>query len=236
MTDSDKNLTEAILAVLRIAREAGGGKLARTALTKFVYMFDLYAAEEAGGKIFSGAEWKFWHFGPYAEALDTRLDALAAAGSIQMDARENGDKEYTLFYLGEWSTAKTPRDLGLSPDIGARVAEMIKLYSFDLPSLLNHVYFETAPMRGAKPGATLDFSTAERRDWKRDVKPHRFGVKDPARARRIKDLAAKIGTDRRAQAFVLTTPPIYDAHFERAVADADLDLPVGPHSARLEFE
>ena len=236
MEDPQKTFAEAILAVLRIARESGVGKLARTPLTKFVYLLDLYAAEERGGKTFSGAEWRFWHFGPYADALDAKLDELAAQGAIQSEAREKTDKEYTLFYLGEWSTAQTPQALGLPADVGARLADAMKRFNFDLPGLLNHVYFETAPMQGARPGDALDFSKAQKLNWSRDVKPHRFGVADKTKAKRIRELAAKLGENRRAAAFQLPSRPVYDEHYAQANADADFELSEGPHRVRLDFE
>lgn len=238
MADSPQQFAAAILAVLRAAKEAGVGKLARTPLTKFIYLLDLYTAEERGGATFTGAAWKFWHFGPYAAELDAQIDSLAAQGAIQSEARENVDKEYTLFYLGEWSSAQPLDALGISADARARLSEMIRQYSFDLPGLLNHVYFETAPMADARPGEPLDFSKAERVVWARDVKPHKFGMPDQAKAKRARELIAKLGENRRARAFKPITAPIYDEHYARAVAEADaeLDLPEGPHRVRLDFE
>lgn len=238
MPDPQKNFAEAILAVLRAAKEAGVAKLGRTSLTKFIYLLDLYAAEERAGATLSGAAWKFWHFGPYAAELDAEIDALSSRGAIQSEDRENVDKQYTLFYLGEWSTAKPLDALGVSYEARARLADLIKQYSFDLPGLLNHVYFETAPMSGAKPGDALDFSKAERMVWARDVKPHRFGMPDKAKAKRASELMAKLGADRRGRAYKLPTPPVYDEHYARAMAaaDEDFDLPEGPHRVRLDFE
>jgi hypothetical protein len=238
MSDPQKPSGEAILAVLRIAKESGVSKLGRTALTKFVYLLDLYAAEERGGGTVTGAAWKFWHFGPYAADLDAEIDVLASSGSIQSESRENVDKEYTLFYLGEWSGAKALEALGVSHEARTRLADMIKQYSFDLPGLLNHVYFETTPMSGARPGDALDFSKAERLMWARDVKPHKFGMPDKAKAKRAQELMAKLGENRRARAYKLPTPPVYDEHYARAIAGAeeDFELPEGPHRARLNFE
>lgn len=238
MPDPQKNFAEAILAILRAAKDVGVGKLARTPLTKFVYLLDLYAAEERGGATLSGASWKFHHFGPYATELDAQIDALAQQGAIQAEARENVDKEYTLFYLGEWSTAKPLEALGVSHEARTRLADMMKQYSFDLPGLLNHVYFETAPMVNARPGDVLDFSKAQRLVWARDIKPHRFGMPDKAKAMRARELMAKLGEERRARAFKLPTPPVYDEHYARAVAAAeeDWELPAGPHRVRLDFD
>lgn len=233
-----KNFSEAILAVLRAAQEVGVSKLGRTALTKFVYLLDLYTAEERAGSTFTGAEWRFRHFGPYAAELDAQINTLANQGAIQSEARENVDKEYTLFYLGEWSTAKPLESFGLSHEARARLSDMMKQFSFDLPGLLNHVYFETAPMLGTKPGETLDFSKVERLNWARDVKPHRFGMNDKVKAKRASELMAKLGENRRSRVYKLPTPPAYDELYIRAIAeaDADFDLPEGPHRVQLDFE
>jgi len=236
MADLQQQFDDAILAVLRAAREAGAGKLTRTQLTKFVYLLDLYVAEETGKATFTGAQWKFWHFGPFAAELDTRVDTLAAEGAIQSEARENVDKEYTLFYLGEWSSAKPLEALGLSHQTRTKLMEQLKLYRFDLPGLLNHVYFETAPMIGAKPGQPLDFAKAQRLDWRKDVRPYRFGVSDKAKANRIRELVTGMGKQRREQAFILTNRPIYDEHYLHAVADADFEPGDGPHRVKLDFE
>lgn len=235
MPDTPKSFSDAILAVLRLAREAGQQKLGRTALTKFIYLLDLYAAEEREGVIFTGAPWKFWNFGPYAETLDKQIDTLAESGQIQAEIRDGAERDYTLFFLGEWSTAKTLEALGLPPGVSSRLLASIKEYQFDLPGLLNHVYFETLPMQGVRPGDVIDFSKARKLNWQRDVKPYKFGVADRAKAKRIKELAARLGAGRRDCKFVLPEPPVYDELYAHASTDADMELAEGPHSVKLDF-
>lgn len=234
--DSQQPCTDAILAVLRAAHEAGAGKLTRTQLTKFVYLLDLYTAEDNGGATFTGTTWRFLHFGPYAAELDERLDNLTKQGAIQSETRENADKEYTLFYLGEWSTAKTLESFNLSSAGRDRLREQLKRFGLDLQGLLNHVYFETTPMQGARPGEVLDFPKSRQVNWIRDVKPHRFGVADAAKAKRIRELVANMAASRRERIFTLPSPPIYDEHYEFAMADADAELSIGPHYTQLDFE
>ena len=53
-------------------------------LVKYAYLADLAHAERRGGETFTGAPWKFYHYGPWAQEVHARIaPALAAIDAIK---------------------------------------------------------------------------------------------------------------------------------------------------------
>lgn len=148
----------AILAILLEAEQAGVGKLLRTTLMKYLYLLDVYVAEETEGQTWCETSWGFHHFGPYSAVLADEIDRLADRSLIQTVSGGGAAKDYFLYSLGEWSTAKSFETLGLSSNVRLKMSGSIREYRNSLPDLLNTVYFRTAPMANARPGDDLDFS------------------------------------------------------------------------------
>lgn len=229
----------AILAILLESKQAGVGKITRTALMKYLYLLDLYMAEETLGKTWTEADWRFHHFGPYAQSLADEIDFLSGRSLIQEISGGGGtSKDYTLYTIGEWSTTKTFEALGLPRDVRMRLGEDIRRFAQDLSGLLDMVYFRTEPMRGVKPGQALSFSTAQKVNFKTDIKPIQIPVSDPARAAKIQALAKKIGENylKASQGFPDNhLRPIRDEHYAKAVAGNGGDRIEGEYSAELTF-
>jgi len=148
-----------ILAILQEARSQGIGSMLRTTLVKYLYLLDVYSAEETQGTPVSGVEWQFLHFGPFSTAVAETLDDLAAQRILFADKRESkdGDKEFVLYSLTDKNVPNL-RELGIAGRIQLHVQADIKRYGRDLPQLLDYVYFRTMPMADAQPGDILDFS------------------------------------------------------------------------------
>lgn len=227
----------AILSILLEAKQGGVGKITRTALIKYLYLLDFWMAEATGGNTFTGVEWRFHHFGPYSNALAADLDWLSTQPSVEKEDISGKDKDYFLYSIGEWAKAQTFEALGLPIDVRLNLIEAIKRYAGDLSGLLDFVYFKTAPMQGATPGAVLSFAGFRKLNFKTDIKTIKVPVNDAAKIDRIKILLAKIGGqwEEGHKAPAMTHPPIRDALFAQVAEDEGLIGIDGNWSAALTF-
>lgn len=227
----------AILSILLEAKEGGVWKITRTALIKYLYLLDFWMAEESGGGTFTGAEWRFHHFGPYSDALAADLDWLSTQPSVEKEDISGKGKDYFLYSLGEWAKAQTFEALGLPIDVRLKLTEAIKHYAGDLSGLLDFVYFRTTPMQGATPGSVLSFTGLRKLNFKADIKPVKVPVNDAAKIDRIKTLLKKIGGqwEEGHKIPAMTHPPIRDAIFAQVMEDEGLAGIEGNWNAALSF-
>lgn len=223
MTTVPASIQSSVLAVLREVRESGVGRVTRTTLFKLVYLLDCLHAETHGGQIASGAGWYFHSYGPYAADLAQGIDALSSRGLVQSSAGEFGDKEFSLYWLGEFPTGPALSEVGLSVGAAARFSAMVRKYAKDLSKLLDHVYFDTLPMRNALPGKRIDFSGLAKQSA---IEPHRHAhIADHAKHFRLmalsdrltKKFVASQGNARAMQAH----QPIYDRAFVESLKAMD---------------
>lgn len=228
---------DAILSILLEVKQAGIGKITRTALIKYLYLLDYWTAEETGGEIFTGTEWRFHHFGPYSDVLAADIDWLSTQPSVEKEESTGKSVDYFLYSLGEWAKAQTFESLGLPITVRLNLIEAIKHYSGDLNGLLGFVYFKTEPMQRAKPGDILSFAGLHKLNFKTDIKQIRVPVTDVAKIDRIKSLLAKIGDqwNEGHVAFTMTQPPLRDALFAGVSEDEGLDGIEGNYISRLTF-
>jgi hypothetical protein len=147
-----------ILAILREAQGAGQTPLLRTTLHKFVYLADVYMAEETAGRTYTGETWRFLHYGPFSSGIATALDRVEARGLVYCEHREleNKDAEYVLYSPRSGAT-ETLRDIDVPGAVALKLAADLRRYARNLPALLDCVYFHTEPMEGAAPGDVLRF-------------------------------------------------------------------------------
>lgn len=232
-------MRSAVLAVLQEAKQAGVRGISKTSLTKLVYLLDCLYAEGHGGQTLSGAHWYLHHYGPFATDLASAIDELGVQGVIQSKAGESKNKEFALFWLGEYPVGPRATDLGLSGSLASRFAGYISKYANDLSKLLDYVYFKTTPMRDASPGDQLDFHGLA---IEGEQTPHRHThIKDPAKIMRLLELSEamrkKFEVGRASARAMAAHRPIYDGAFSRAMAEADAEDVTGnghiPFDARL---
>lgn len=214
----------AVLAVLQEAKISGTPRLTRTALVKLVYLLDCLHAEAHAGATASGADWRFHHFGPYAGDLNEALDQLSARGLVQSVEGESGDKDYTLFWLGEFPVGPSLAAVGLPTNLATRFSQLVRRFSGDLSKLLDYTYFKTYPMMDATPGERLDFGTVPASVV---PKPHRHThVVDQQKIFRMLQLADQIKANYQEQQSsgnaLAAHRPIYDGEFHRAMDAADV--------------
>ena len=126
-------------------------------LLKYVYLADLAYAERNDGQTYTGTNWQFYKFGPWAQEVHSRIEPAC----LFIDA---GRRTFSYGVDGEgvrWkvSNASLNHQLenDLSSDVSRAVKRAVRQFGSDTPSLLNFVYL-TKPMLNAAPGERLDFS------------------------------------------------------------------------------
>jgi len=127
-------------------------------LLKYVYLADLAHAENHG-TTFTGARWRFYHFGPYEAEVFKRIEPA----TNRLGAQE---RIFTSQYADDrkmWSIqddeAFDAHERKLPVDVALKVRKYVKTFGRDTSGLLHFVY-KTPPMLRAAPNEYLDFSTA----------------------------------------------------------------------------
>jgi len=127
-------------------------------LIKYAYLADLEYAKNNAGKTFTGVNWKFYHFGPWEQAVNERIDiALAAIAATKHSfSSDYGDKDewFRWDLRDESRLAEIKSKLPLS--ITAPLKRHINNFSGHTQSLLAFVY-NTPPMLSVAPNERLDF-------------------------------------------------------------------------------
>ena len=113
----------------------------KTRLIKLLYLTELEYYRRTGKRLTS-LNWRFYHFGPYASALEAYIGAPNSVVNENLLAAMIGKSH------GELQRA---------------IVDVVHEWGFaELNTLLDHVYFETEPMQAASGGDFLDFSTTSR--------------------------------------------------------------------------
>ena len=138
----------------------------KTKLVKLLYLIDVENYRRRRSTL-SGLEWRFYHYGPYAFEIDDALESLSLDIPQESFKTEQGHKVIVF---------SPPRNLYpmlgkyIRPSQLDLVNRIINEWGdVELNPLLNHVYFYTEPMKNAKRGEVLDFSTIQRRKTQRKV-------------------------------------------------------------------
>lgn len=166
MSVDETKLEDTILGILLFAKEQGVHSLLKTALIKYLYLLDVFNAEEQdGSKTWTELTWKFYHFGPFSVEIQSALDKVVTKGKIVKNIAERDDATDAIIYtLSEYQRPKSLKELGLSGYVTTRLKPVVYKYSHNLPGLLNYVYFDTLPMEDANPNDELDFSFCRKFD------------------------------------------------------------------------
>lgn len=143
-----------VLAVLtRIGEVEGTAN--KTKLLKLLYLCDIEYFR-ATGETFTGFDWIFFLYGPWAAEYDGLLKQLEVEGAIRLQAWAAAGVE------GERISASQQSSLERvipSADVFFRARRQIDTWADRaVPRLLDYVYFETEPMQGAVKMERLDFT------------------------------------------------------------------------------
>lgn len=127
-------------------------------LIKYVYVADLAYSERNGGQTYTGVDWTFYKFGPWAQEVFDRIEpACLHIGAEKRTFSFGHDGEGVRWKISE-SNIIDRLENDLSAVVSIAVKRAVREFGADTSSLLNFVYL-SKPMLNAAPGEQLDFST-----------------------------------------------------------------------------
>ena len=189
----------------------------KTKIVKLLYLIDVeyYRTYQ---QTLTGLEWIYYYYGPYAYALERGLEDLGFLLTKESFRTQDGKQ-------GMAYKASGPQDLD---DLGfakkAKIDRIIKHWAFeDTEDLLDFVYTDTEPMRGAVFGEMLDFSKIE-------IDRARYVRELSIPQEKLTALRERFRTRQLTRHEPLTPSPRYDAVFFEGMGildseDEDLLLP-----------
>ncbi|MBI5020699.1 MAG: DUF4065 domain-containing protein [Ignavibacteriales bacterium] len=129
----------------------------KTQLVKLLYLTEVEYYRNYNERL-TDLEWLFYHYGPYALAID---DILNERDFVQTKAKIKNEKNLILIKVAEGlSRYKSEVDTKVSLIIKKIVGQWKDRL---LEDLLDYVYFETEPMEAVdKRGDVLDFTTIKK--------------------------------------------------------------------------
>ena len=143
-----------------------GGRLTKIRLVKFLYLLDLYSAQnsnQAGKRTFTNWSWAFIHYGPYCRESTDAIDLAAKNGFLVAYSYESSfsDEDYRLYGPGEKLGAGDADKVmdSLPIHVSSRLRSALKRWYDDTYGLLDYVYFRTGPMEHARPNDVLSFAS-----------------------------------------------------------------------------
>jgi hypothetical protein len=201
------DLTRLVQAILTRVRDREG-YATKTKLVKYLYLIDI-AAFRRTGRLLTGFNWIFHHYGPWAKEYESLYDQAVRSGALRVRPGTRPDLEVEFADSGE--------RVELSQVIADAMLELEARRIVDLwadrrlGEMLDHVYFQTEPMDGAERGQALDFGKIERpgspmKTWE----PARG---DRAVAERLRRRIAEKLASRPELPKVSSTPPTYDQEY-----------------------
>jgi len=127
-------------------------------LVKFIYLADLYYARKNKGLTLTGWTWRFVHYGPFCvESLQAIKEAVDKGFIEAFPFESQFDEEEHFLYKCE-SDAEPAIGSMLPYYVAGLLQPAIIKWAGDTYGLLDHIYFETEPMKNVYPGDILDFS------------------------------------------------------------------------------
>lgn len=201
--------------------EARNRSLGPIHLLKYAYLGDLAYAQQNQGRTFSGAQWRFHHFGPWCVEAWQRIPAAADAIHAQRHEFPSQYREDNIRW--QLRTQGEPDDIVKGvPHVAARaIRRAVREFGSDTVSLLHFVY-KTPPMLRAAPGEELSFMPVEvsQQDEVAEPVPSPSPVPTISKTK-LKHLRARV-RERLEQPLVRRMvepdpPPRYDAVFEKGI-------------------
>lgn len=206
-------------------------------LLKYLYLADLAHAKARGGESYTGVDWRFHKFGPWAvEAFQQIEPAMAhlRAGCRQF---ASGYRDDTL----RWHLPADQlelREARLPLEVERSVAGAVRAFGSDTSALLHHVY-RTPPMLRARPGDRLDLRPASEPVEAEEPPPDEPLPEIRLSKTRVKkmreEVQRRLARKRKGRRSVVPQPPpLYDEVFAEGVAWLDGPDPE-PHTGKLSF-
>jgi hypothetical protein len=149
------DLQSVVREIYRLAISLGVHPPNATRLVKLVYLADLEWRRTHEGEPLSDLHWRFHHYGPYA----SEFSPLLGGEDVELtELTEGKTAKRLVFEEDQLQERQTPES------VSSLLQKIIKEWGdSNINLLLNHVYFDTEPMEGAKRGEALDFSAVKPR-------------------------------------------------------------------------
>jgi hypothetical protein len=129
-------------------------------LIKYAYIGDLAYAESHGGRTFTGAAWRFYHFGPWSEDVFGRIEPVANhLGATRRTFASNKFETDRIRYSFTDEQILEELDKQIPAEVARAIRHAIRRFGSDTSELLHYVY-TTSPMLRAAPGEPLEFARA----------------------------------------------------------------------------
>lgn len=231
------------LAMAAAARnDFGEQELGPIHLLKYVYLADLAFAEKNHGVTFTGADWRFFKFGPWSASVNERI--APAVRAIEAHERTFSSHKFDGERL-RWSLdhdadhVLRKLELALPLPVVSAVKAAVREFAGDTSSLLNHVYM-TRPMLHAAPDEQLRFDTAEP-EAEPLLATEETSLTEKQKKRRreaMQRLKEELRGRPRRQFAPVMPPPVYDDVFAAGVRalDADAGEPIEATEGELTFD
>lgn len=213
------------------ATEAHGG-LSTLALVKYLYLADLYYAEETGGKTLTELPWIFYHYGPYCTESFTVIEDAAKRGLINdrnYDSKYEEGKEYKWYSLVD----ENEPQLDVPMHVWASLSSAIARFE-NIRDLMSYVYFETAPMQQAKESARLDFSIAKKITPESPVIMNKLSAKKIKKAQEILNKIRETRIKNSAEPYA-GPQPVYDESYYKFAKTLDEECEAPKLTGKLIF-
>lgn len=184
--------------------------VSKTKLVKLLYLVDVENYRRTR-HLATHLPWRFYHYGPYALEIDELLQQLHLDLPEEEVRTAAGHRAFT-YRANAWQLdeleRRIPSDLRA---VGDRVLSRWALEG--LNQILDYVYFHTEPMKSARRGDALDFSTIEplRYEAQREI-----SLPDES----LKDLRHRFNEARerlRLRPRRIDPPPRFDKTFQEGV-------------------
>lgn len=193
-------------------------------LIKYVYLADLLYARAHGGATYTGTDWTFHNFGPWAQPVNARIEPALNAIHAERVSRTSdyADRSDWVRWNKTDERLKSQLEKELPFEIRVELKSLVHRYRKDTPTLLDFVY-KTGPMLSAAPSEHLDFSLAGAVPTKAAATSTELTAELTARQqkkmreqlRALRERSAK--APKAAAKLVRPPPPRYDAVFVEGV-------------------
>lgn len=129
-------------------------------LIKYVYLADLFHAQQRAGETYTGIEWQFYKFGPWSQTVNARIEpALKAIRAVdyRFESQFDDESDWVRWELKD-DRLLEEKQKQLPVFVAPQLKRMVHRFGKDTPALLEFVY-STYPMLKAAPNEILDFSS-----------------------------------------------------------------------------
>lgn len=225
------------LAVASEAEDYRERELGPIHLLKYVYLADLGHAQSEGSS-FTGADWRFHHFGPWSSAIHNRIAPAAQAihaSERRFPSRFKEDDAVRWRVQDQNLAEKLESKLPWS--VARSVKQAVHKHHNDTTALLHEVY-RTAPMLNAAPEEILDLNLPKEPPEKVQEATS-LPVLSKNKVKKLQALVKKrLEENRQTRSLVAPDPPPrYDEVFARGQEwlDSQAGEPVQVARGRIRF-